>query len=104
MELENLDYEIKYLKGSDNAEADYLSRIEGSDLPRESEAIYNLEPDEAAEVGQVITKAQQSDAVIKRVVDSIQKGEAIKQGPFKGYSNLNVRKGLLCKGTRIVIP
>ena len=103
MELENLDYEIKYLKGTDNSEADYLSRIEGSDLPNETEAIYSIDFSNQ-DVSQIIVKAHKDDPVIQDVVEALKKGQTISKGPYRGYPNINIKDGLFCKGARIVVP
>ena len=102
LELENLDLQIKYLKGSDNVEADYMSRIPGSDIPSDNPSIYNINSTGGST--ELIRNAQKNDETIQNAIDAIKGQLPLDSGPFKRYSNLNINNGLLCKGNRIMIP
>ena len=103
MELENLDYTIKYFQGTDNIEADYLSKIPGSDKPGETPVVYNATVDDM--LSKIIFKAQNEDSVISEVAVNLKDQKPIRTGPFKKYSNLQLSEaGLVCKGSRIIVP
>ena len=103
MELDNLDYTIKYFQGTDNIEADYLSRIPGSDKPGETPDVYNATVDDM--LSKIIFKAQNEDSVISEVAVNLKDRKPIRTGPFKKYSNLQLSEaGLVCKGSRIIVP
>ena len=102
LELENLDYTIKYVKGVENLEADYLSRIEGNDKPISNPSVYStlqLYPS-------VIRESQERDNEISSAINQLSDPEdqGIKRGPYRNYANLILRDGLLYKGKRIVNP
>ena len=103
MELENLDYTIKYFQGTENIEADYLSKIPGSDKPGETPVVYNATVDDM--LSKIIFKAQNEDSVISEVAVNLKDQKPIRTGPFKKYSNLQLSEaGLVCKGSRIIVP
>ena len=98
LELENLDYSIKYLKGPDNQEADYMSRIMGSDPPSPNPLVF------ACELESLIKKSQTEDLDITNALSQLKQGKDVSAGPYKNFTSLSVRDDLLCKGNRIVIP
>ena len=103
LELENLDYQIKYIKGSENTEADYMSRILLSEALEEPEPpmIYHMTIEELQET---LIKAQKADAEIASTTSDLLTTGKVSKGSYKTYSNLNILNGLLCKGKRIIIP
>ena len=100
LELENLDYTIKYLKGQENVEADYLSRIPGDDKPEDSPLVYNI----AQPFLEKVREAQRADQVFSPAITKLQNEEIVKTGCFRNFSNLKVTDGILCKGSRIIVP
>ena len=100
-ELENIDYVIQYIKGSDNVEADCMSRIPGTDTPEIPPAVYTSFQDHQL---LNLLEAQRSDESIKKAAEMFQKKGMIKSGPYRRFSNLSIIDGLLCKGKRIIVP
>ena len=97
LELENLDYCIKYLKGADNQEADYLSRIMGSDAPSEDPSVFVLEEN-------LLRDAQMRDKDIAEAIETLRQDKIVEKGLFRQFANLKVSNNLLCKGSRVIVP
>ena len=51
-----------------------------------------------------IQKSQSECPELKKVIDCLNKGKEIEAGPYKQYTNLSIKDGLLCKGLRIIVP
>ena len=64
LELENIDLSIKYLKGENNIEADYMSRIHGSDQAIENPSVYYNVQTNKNDIA-IIKKAQKEDIIVK---------------------------------------
>ena len=97
LELENLDYSIKYFKGVDNQEADHLSRILGQDPPSPDPSVFALEEN-------LLRKAQSENTEISNATKVLNEEKTVESGPFKNFANLSVQDNLLCKGSRIIVP
>jgi hypothetical protein len=102
LELENLDYQVKYLKGLDNVEADYLSRIVIEDKQEQggSPLVYNL----TQPFLEKIKEAQLDDQSIKSTIEKVKAGSPVQTGPFRNFANLKISDGVLYKGARIIVP
>jgi hypothetical protein len=104
LELENLDYTIEYIKGKDNTEADYLSRIETAEtsnpiVVNPSSIYFVSEPNFES-----IAREQDADKQIGDAKVQLKNEESVKKGIFKTYRNLSLRDSVLYKGERIVVP
>ena len=97
LELENLDYCIKYLKGADNQEADYLSRIMGSDAPSEDPSVFVLGEN-------LLRDAQIRDKDMAEAIETLRQDKIVNKGLFRQFLNLKVTNNLLCKGSRVIVP
>ena len=105
LELENIDFSIEYVKGSENATADYLSRIETSESGNQDRSDENIYTIEAHTLDcDLIKKHQEADPTIAAVVTMLKASGDISAGPFKGYRTLAISEGLLTKSGRVVIP
>ena len=71
LELENLDYTIKYLKGQENVEADYLSQIPGDGKPEDSPLVYNI----AQPFLKKVSEAQRADQDFSPAINKLQNKE-----------------------------
>ena len=109
LELENLEYTIKYLKGKDNIEADCMSRTEmaNSTYIPNNEAVYNVSSSEESPPRLQLpdlAEEQRKDTEISSAVLQLQEAGRVSKGPWKNYVNLNVEQGVLYKGKRMIIP
>ena len=109
MELSELDYEIRYIKGGDNSAADALSRIQipvsGEDNEdTEEERNYSMFPVESYPNNEVIRSHQKKDGELKDVFKQLKEKKKVRKGAFKNVSGLRVEDGLLMKFNRVVIP
>ena len=113
-ELEEFDYEVKYVPGSKNVKADPLSRnLAAEQLQPESmldEKIYairstiSLLSSETSFLDQVRAE-QDSDPVVSVVKTSVREGQPVAQGRLKRVQKqLRVENGILRKSGRLVIP
>ena len=107
MELEDLDYEVVYRKGSDNTVADTLSR--GTNFYDEKvncentfeDRVYVLSGD--PEWINELRSAQENDEAIKRAKEQFKQG-GICSGKFKSYRDMNITDDMLCRGRQVAVP
>ena len=92
IELENLDYCIKYLNGANNQEADYLNRIMGSDTPLEDPSVFVLGEN-------LLRDAQRRDKDMAEAIETLRQDKIVNKGLFRQITN-----NLLCKGSRVIVP
>ena len=80
-----------------------MSRLDVVDYTEKLEPpmVYLIAEDE---LPSFLQKNQEKDPMIMHAVQSIKEGNIISKGPYRNYSNLSIRNGLLCKGGRVVIP
>ena len=84
LELEEFDYTINYLPGTDNVKADTMSRIKAASLiqpsPNFDEKIYAVN---IQNFMSQIAEEQSVDPIISRVLNCISNEEPVMQGRFK---------------------
>ena len=107
IELESINCEISFLKGSENIEADCLSRVLFPDEDKTSEeinpeVIYEL--DDCYPSLDNIKKCQRECKDLGDVMKCLEDDKEVKCGPYSTYTNLNIRDGVLLKGNRTIIP
>ena len=100
MELSELDYEIRYIKGDDNSAADALSRIE---IPEEENQnqMYSIEEYPNRET---IKSHQKKDKALKAGYQCVKSGKQPKKGPLKNIQGLRIVDGILMKFNKVVVP
>ena len=108
-ELEDLDYEIKYVKGKKNEVADYLSRIEVPDVPSSREKdpdeyVYTVSIEELYPSMEILSKKQKEDKDIAEARRQLMLNKNIGSGTFKGYKMKLDTAGVVKKAERIVLP
>ena len=108
LELEEFNYVVKYVKGSENVKADALSRngaASTSQPPgRFEEKIYSVLDDRERFREQVLNE-QDADPVIRAARDNIANGVKITQGRLKRVqSQLRIEQGVLTKSGRPIVP
>ena len=106
-ELEGVDCMLEFLKGKENIEADCLSRVlyeKDVEPAINPDVIYNMDDIENYPTMEKIQKSQSECPELKKVLDCLNKGKEIEAGPYKQYTNLSIKDGLLCKGLRIIVP
>ena len=110
LELDEIDYLIKYLPGKQNVVADAFSRTDipshESDGKHTEEAykrvIYLLEDYPCEEK---LFATQKKDKQLRAVYRCIKNGKRVATGPFKNTKGLNIAKnGLVTRYDRIVVP
>ena len=112
IELQCIDYDIKYIKGTKNVEADYLSRIHTNDDPkadgRDLDRCVFATSDGVDVFPEMtmIAKEQKKDPVIAGAMKQLRDVGEISSGPFKRLNQVVIddKTGLLMKGGRIVLP
>ena len=105
-ELEGVDCVLEFLKGKENVEADCLSRVlyDKDDEPEiNPDVIYAMDAENYPTMEKV-QKSQLECPELKRVIDCLDSGKEIETGPYRQYTNLSIREGLLCKGLRVIVP
>ena len=106
-ELEGVDCVLEFLKGKENVEADCLSRVlydKDDDPEINPDVIYAMMDKESYPTMDKIQKSQLECPELKKVIDCLNDGKEIEAGPYKQYTNLSIRDGLLCKGLRVIVP
>ena len=108
-ELEAIDYEIHYVRGKENAAADYLSR-----LSREVDLNVNNDFDHferhlfpISDCRHLISRIREGsrvDKAISLMLDQLENGGVIHTGRFKRQHGMHVSEGLLYRGDQVVIP
>ena len=101
MELNELDYEIRYIKGNDNCAADALSPKNIPDVYNEEAKVFSLEEYPKRKT---IRMYQKGDKILKKVFQCIKNGKLPKNGPFKNVQGSNIEEGLLMKFEIIIVP
>ena len=102
MELSELDYEIRYIKGDDNSAADALSRVE---IPEDGEKTGDeMFPVEEYPDKETIRAHQQKDKTLKAAFKEVKRGKQLKKGPLKNVQGLRITEGLLMKFNKVVVP
>ena len=109
LELENFDYRVEYVKGKDNPEADYLSRIitDNDNTPKFIQEINSVYLEEVIIPTMdviLIKKHLNADPLLLDATKQHADNDKISKGVFKSYSSLMVKDGILWKGDRIFIP
>ena len=112
MELQSIDYDIQYIKGTKNVEADYLSRIHTKDDPnpkdRDSDSCVFATSDGVDIFPEVakIAEEQMKDPVTAGAIKQLRDTGEISSGPFKRLCQVAIDENsrLLMKGGRIVLP
>ena len=96
-ELENFEYEVHYIRGKDNHDADYLSRLDHTenDVYMATEETLNVE---------LIQHHQHEDKHISNAINQLEHTGEIKKGIYRTYRNISLRNGMLYKGERIIMP
>ena len=107
MELENIDYQVEYIPGKNNVQADYLSRIKtkqesSAESMQEQAAVYYER--QTLPTLSTIRKEQQKDPSFQDALQQLDVSGKITKGIFKSHSNIAVKDKLLWKGSRIMIP
>ena len=113
MELEGLDYHIRYRRGRDNCVADCLSRPSGAI----TETDYDKEVNEenlfedliyvvASARGWVekVKDAQNSDDALAFAKTQLSQTGEVTAGQYRKVLDLQLRDDFVCKGTKIVAP
>ena len=107
LELEEFDYEVRYVPGVKNVKADALSRNEGASTSqpesRFEERIYSVLDDRARFREQLLVE-QDADPVISVAKDCVLRNEKISVGRLKRVqAQLRIEDGLLTKSGRPVV-
>ena len=108
-ELEAIRYEIQYVKGKENAVADYLSRI-----PAEVDQDVNVKVDNferhlftVSHYDQLLSRIKESsrmDKATSLALDQLENGGVIQSGRFKRERGMYVCDGLLYRSNQVVVP
>ena len=119
LELEPLNYQVRYRRGAENLAADRLCRSTteidraiNDDSEFFEEHIYTVTSEENGECDPItypelfsrVAEAQALDKVTSDAIIQLQKGGIVVAGQLKKFSRLRVRDEVLCRGNRIVIP
>jgi len=110
VELEAVDCKLKFIDGKSNIEADCLSRVLYPKSTKDEEClphqdmIYQIEDNNLYPSLDQIKKQQMKDRELKRAIEAIKENKTLKNGPYKKYTTLSVKDGILYKGGRIVVP
>ena len=107
-ELEGLDYEIRHVKGSNNAAADFLSRIEceiddqvNNEYEYVDRFVYNLSQNGA--LLDEIRCEQLSDPAIAFAAKQLQEHGTVTKGRYRSQC-LAVSNGVVTRANRILVP
>ena len=103
IELGAVDCTLKFLKGTENVEADCLSRVlfARDDIELENEQVVYTIMYPSLEN---IKAEQEKDVDLKSVKEAIKADKKITTGPYRKYANISIKDGVLHKGSRIMIP
>ncbi len=107
MELSELDYEIRYIKGGDNGVADALSRVEIPITNCSEEDDIKLDymyPIDGYPNREVIKKHQKKDKDLRITFNLLKKDKQITKGSLKNVQGLRISEGLIMQFSRIVVP
>ena len=103
-ELEMFNYKIEYVKGVENASADYLSRMDSiidwevnDDHEFFERHIYWSHPE--PEIREKM-KYDQKDEVVSDAIKQLKESNGVSRGQFKNQLGMNLRDGLLCRGRK----
>ena len=108
-ELEAIDYEIHYVRGKENAAADYLSRL-SSEVDLNANNYFDhferhLFPiSDCRHLMSRIREGSRVDKAIFLALDQLENGGVIHTGRFKRQHGMHVSEGLLYRGDQVVIP
>ena len=107
-ELEEYNYIVRYIKGSDNVKADLLSCTKPAVSPQPvglfDDKIYATTIDRETFRAQLQT-AQAEDPIVSRVIQFIRQNQCIRQGRYKRIQNqLRIENDVLSKSGRPVGP
>ena len=107
-ELETFDYQIRYVKGTSNQAADYLSRqtseldpVVNDEFECFERHLYLVKDDVLSERFSV---EQREYVPIAFALEQLQKGMHIGEGRFKNQSGMVISDGLLYRGKQLVVP
>ena len=108
MELESYNYEIVYRRGTENAGADCLSRINrpvDAQLNDEDEHferhVYRMSK---SDLLSRVAASQRKDPVTMFATSQLVANGQITRGRYRHYRGMLLRNGLLTKGGRLVVP
>ena len=119
LELEPLNYVVKYRRGADNLAADHLSRsptsvddVVNDDLEFFEGNIYSVSNERSLEdysgrileISERIIGAQRRDKMTADAMMQLQRQGVVRSGQLKKFSGLKIREGILYRRNRIVIP
>ena len=109
LELEGIDYRIRYIPGKENASADCLSRAEFNSIANDilyenklADQMYTLYTGELDKVN--IKKLQKSSKTIKNAIRQLGQKGKISYGPYRRYRGIRMDGEVLWKGNRIIVP
>ena len=108
-ELEAIKYEIQYVRGEENAAADYLSR-----LPSEIDQNVNDDVDHferhlfpVSDQYQLLSRIKEDLRLYKATslaLDQLEHGGVIHSDRFKRQRGIHLSEGLLYRGDQVVVP
>ena len=108
-ELEILDYEVLYTKGTENKVADFLSRIESDTDSNVNEEVEHFErmvyhlPSPEPDLAQLIGKEQSKDQGIIFARDQVRRFGRVTKGRYS-CQHLTMLDGLLRRNGKILVP
>ena len=134
LELEGLNYIVRYRRGIDNLAADYLSRsateydtevnneIENLErkvyIVRDANEIHRMDDTEkgatrnegiiieleSGSFREELKSGQASDPVTARAIEQLRKKGCISHGRFKKFKGMKLEEGILYRSRRVIIP
>ena len=134
LELEGLNYTVKYRRGVDNLAADYFSRSATTYDTEVKNEIENLErhlyavrgpigihclsgprTDDPQDEGttmelqsssfrEELRREQAADSAIATAIAQIRKNGCVSHGRFRKFGGMRLEEGILCRGRRVVLP
>ena len=112
LELEAINYEVIFRKGSENAAADFLSRSKGdtehamNDEEFLERHIYIMTETESKPgmSFEWVRMTQRKDTEVADALSQLATGDEVVKGKFANVKGLHVNNGGLWKGSRLVVP